>query len=144
MRESGSRDPGSNPGGAISSQKLFKHQNIFLYMAIGVAVFIMVIAIVVIYVLIEVKRLRHKIFAIFLIALILFSYLSVAFIFRDQDIDLKTIPGVIIASRLYFSWLGNIFVNFKQITTKAIQMDWGTNETAEDFGEKPIFGSNKK
>ena len=113
-------------------------------MAIGVAVFIMVIAIVVIYTLIEVKRLRHKIFAMFLIALILFSYLSVAFIFRDQDIDFKTIPGVIIASRLYFSWLGNIFVNFKQITTKAIQMDWGTNETAEDFGEKSIFGSNKK
>jgi len=113
-------------------------------MAIGVAVFIMVIAIVVIYVLIEVKRLRHKIFAMFLIALILFSYLSIAFIFRDQNIDLKTIPGVVTASRLYFSWLGNIFVNLKQITTKAIQMDWTANKTAEDFEEKPLFGSNKR
>ena len=87
--------------------------------------------IIAIWVIIEIKRFKHKIFAIFLIGLILSVYLSFAFVIRGQDIDFKTVPGVVKATRLYFSWLGSAFVNLKTITTNAIDMDWNINETVE-------------
>ena len=111
-------------------------------MAAAFTLFIIGGLILLIYVLVEVKRMRHKIFSIFLIGLILFSYFSASFIFADQDINFKTIPGVITASKLYFSWLGGVFGNLKQITAQAIGMDWGNNKTSDDspglfdFGKK--------
>ncbi|GAG95318.1 unnamed protein product [marine sediment metagenome] len=114
-------------------------------MVIGSALFVLAVVIIAIWVIIEAKRMRHKLLAIFLIALILFSYLSVSIIFKDQDIDFKTMSGVITASKIYFSWLGSVFSNMKQITTKAIHMDWGLNKTAEDAREgKSIFSFGKQ
>jgi len=110
-----------------------------LFMAVGVVFFIIAILVIAIWVIIEAKRMRHKIFAIFLIALILFSYISASLIFKGQDIDLKTVPGVVIASKIYFSWLGSVFNNLKQITTKAIKMDWGTNKTEDNIEKEPLF-----
>ncbi len=99
-------------------------------MAIGVTLLIVGILIIAIWVLVELKRFRHKFFAIFLIALILFSYLSFTLILKGKNIDLKTSSGIIQAGKLYFSWLGSIFGNFKTITTNAIKMDWaGQNRT---------------
>ena len=91
---------------------------------------IVVVAIVAIYILIELKRFRHKIFAIFLIALILFVYLSAAYVLRGRDLDLKTASGFVDATKLYFSWLSSVFGNVKTITANAINMDWGVNGTA--------------
>ncbi len=113
-------------------------------MAIGVTLFIIGILVIAIWIIIEAKRMRHKIFAIFLIALILFSYISASIIFKGQDIDLKSIPGVITASKIYFSWLGSVFNNLKQITTKVIKMDWGTNKTADDIEKESLFDFGKK
>ena len=101
-------------------------------------IFIISAIIVAIWVLIEFKRMRHKLFAFFLIGLILFSYLSMIFLFQDQEVDLKTISGVVGASKLYFSWLGSVLGNFKTITTNAISLDWGNDEELEDV-EKGIF-----
>jgi len=101
-------------------------------MVIGMTLFVISILIIAIWVIIEIKRFKHKIFAIFLIGLILFAYLSFAFVIKGQDIDFKTVPGVVKATKLYFSWLGYAFVNLKTITTNAIGMDWGVNETAEN------------
>ncbi|MFH1327038.1 MAG: hypothetical protein ABIH59_02840 [archaeon] len=99
-------------------------------MVIGITLFIVAILIAVIWVFIEVKRLRHKVFAMFLIALILFSYLSFTLVLKGKDIDIKTIPGMVEAGKLYFSWLGSIFSNFKIITSNAIRLDWtGGNKT---------------
>jgi len=99
----------------------------------GVALFVMVVVVVLIYFLVEFKRMRHKIFALFLIGLIILSYVSVIFIFKGQDVDLKTIPGIISATRLYFSWMGGVFGNMRDITANVIKMDWGTNKTTDDF-----------
>lgn len=98
-------------------------------MVVGVTLFIMAVLIISIWVIIEIKRLRHKLFAIFLIALILFAYISFTFTLKDQDIDFKTISGLMKATKIYFSWLGSIFGNLKSMTTHAIQMNWGANET---------------
>lgn len=101
-------------------------------MVIGMTLFVISILIIAIWVIIELKRFKHKIFAIFLIGLILFLYLSFTFVAKGQDIDFKTVPGVIEATKLYFSWLGSAFVNLKTITTNAVRMDWGVNETEEN------------
>jgi len=98
-------------------------------MELGVTVFVVAILIIAIWIIIEMKRMRHKVFAIFLIGLILFSYLSFTFVFKNQEIDLTSIEGIRDASGLYFSWLGAIFSNLKSITSNAINMDWKKNET---------------
>lgn len=93
-------------------------------MEIGV-VFIVVLALVVfIWVFIEMKRLKHKIFAIIIIGLILFSYFSFAYVFKGTSINLKTIDGLKDATGLYISWFVYTFKNIKTITINAIKMDW--------------------
>ena len=98
-------------------------------MVVGITLFIVAVLIIAIWVVIEIKRLKHKLFAIFLIALILFTYISFTVTLRGQEIDYTTVSGMITATKLYFSWLGSIFGNLKTMTTHAIHMDWNGNET---------------
>ncbi|MCW8965573.1 MAG: hypothetical protein OQK82_02640 [Candidatus Pacearchaeota archaeon] len=98
-------------------------------MVIGSTLLIMCLVIAGIWILIEIKRLKHKIFAIFLIGLILFSYFSFTSIFGGTDINFKSSDGVMTASKIYFSWLISVAGNFKTITTNAINMDWSVNES---------------
>lgn len=98
-------------------------------MVIGFTLFVISILIVGIWVLIEVKRMKHKIFAILLIALILFSYVSSAYVFRGHDIQWNTIPGVFEGGKLYFSWLGSVFSNIKSVTLYTINMNWEGNKS---------------
>lgn len=99
-------------------------------MAIGVTMLIVGIIVVFIWVFIELKRFRHKLWAIFLVALILFSYLGFLASIKGEEINFKTVGGLKIAGNLYLSWLGNIFKNVKIITASAVKMDWdGKNST---------------
>jgi hypothetical protein len=93
-------------------------------MVIGVTLFVVAALVIAIWVLIEMKRMQHKVFAIVLIGLIIFSYVSAAVLFKDQGIDFKSTSGLMQAGKIYFSWLGTIFGNFKQITSNVIKMDW--------------------
>lgn len=93
-------------------------------MALGVTFIIVAVVVVAIWLIIEAKRLKHKVFAIFIIALILFSYISFSVVIKNNDIDLKTTEGWKIASKLYFNWLGHVFSNIKDVTTYAIKKDW--------------------
>jgi len=100
-------------------------------MAVGVTLLIVAVLIIAIWVIIEVKRFKHKIFAIFLILLILFTYLSFTAVLKGKDINFKSAVGLKEAGTLYVSWLGSIFGNLKSITTHAIDMDWNRiNETS--------------
>jgi len=99
-------------------------------MEFGVTLFVIAGAIIAIWVIIEVKRLKHKLFAIFLIGLILFLYASVTFTLKGHEIDYSSTSGIMEANKIYFSWLGSAFTNLKSITTNAVKMDWGANETA--------------
>ena len=98
-------------------------------MEIGVTLLVISVLVIAIWVIIEMKRMRHKVFAIFLIGLILFSYFSFSFVLKDKNINLTTIKGLTTATTLYFSWFGTVFSNFKTITSKAIKMNWKGNET---------------
>lgn len=96
---------------------------------IGVTILIIAALSIAIWVIIEFKRLKHKMFAILLIGMILFSYISFSLVFKEEKIDFKTVPGLIDASKIYFTWLGSLFGNMKSITTYAVNMDWNKNET---------------
>ena len=101
-------------------------------MAIGVTFFVIGILIAAIWILVELKRMRHKLFAVFLIGLILFSYLSFTLVLKDKGVNLKTISGLMEGGKIYLSWLGSLFGNVKSITGHVIGLDWsGQNKTNE-------------
>jgi len=109
-------------------------------MEIGPTILIVAVLIIAIWIIIELKRFKHKIFAILLIALILFTYVSFSVVLKNQGIDYKTVPGVISASKLYLSWLGSLFGNVKSVTAHVVKMDWVGNNTStpKDNGKKPF------
>ena len=82
-----------------------------------------------IWIVIEMQRLRHKFFALFLIGLILFIYISGYFVLGKQSFDYTSVSGVVKATGAYFSWLGSIAGNMVSITTNAVKMDWTSNST---------------
>jgi len=98
-------------------------------MEIGGTMFILATVIISIWVLIEVKRMRHKIFALFLIGMIIFAYVSMVFVFKDNPADIKTASGVIDAGKVYFAWAFSIFGNFKSLTAHTINLDWEGNKS---------------
>jgi ABC-type microcin C transport system permease subunit YejE len=105
-------------------------------MAIGTTLITVVVLVVAIWIFIEMKRFKHKIFAILLILLILFTYMSFAATIKGKDLDFKSIDGIKEAGQLYFSWLGSIFGNLKSLTSNAISMNWSVNKTPENQNEE--------
>ena len=99
-------------------------------MEIGVTVFVITILIAAIWIVIEIKRMKHKLFAIFLIGLILFAYLSFTFVLKGEDMNYKTFEGAKKASQIYFSWLGSVGGNMKSITNYAIKQDWSKENSS--------------
>ncbi|GBE19513.1 hypothetical protein BMS3Abin17_00236 [archaeon BMS3Abin17] len=99
-------------------------------MEIGFTLFVVAALIIAIWVIVEIKRLKHKLFAVFLITLILFTYISFSLTLKNHNLDLKTISGVVNAGKLYFTWLGSVFVNLKSLTANIIKMDWSGNDSS--------------
>jgi glucan phosphoethanolaminetransferase (alkaline phosphatase superfamily) len=93
-------------------------------MVIGTTLLIVGILVALVWIVIEFKRFRHKLLAVFLIVLIIFTYVSFLVTLKGKDIDFKSVDGLKEAGTLYFSWLGSVFGNIKSITTNAIKMDW--------------------
>ena len=77
----------------------------------------------------ELKRMRHKLWALLLIVLILFGYISFTVVLKDKNIDYHSFSGLMRAGKIYLIWIGSIFGNLKTIVGNAINMDWGVNNT---------------
>lgn len=103
-------------------------------MAFGLGFFIVAALVAGIWVFIEFKRLRHKLFAIALMALIIFTYVSFSVTIKSHDVDLKTASGWITAGKLYFSWLGSVFHNTKVLTAQAVKLDWSADNSTVSSG----------
>ena len=95
----------------------------------GTSFFVVVLLVISIWIIIEIRRFRHKIFAIFLIMFILFLYISAIVVFNGQEIDLTSISGIVSATKFYFSWLGSLGGNIKTIAANVINLDWSYNST---------------
>jgi len=102
-------------------------------MEVGIAVFVAAALIIIVWIMIEMKRVRHKVFALFLIGVIIFLFLSSSFVFKDYDIDFKSVSGITAASKIYLSWLGSAFTNF-QTTINAVKTNWEENKTNDTAG----------
>jgi len=96
-------------------------------MVVLLVIFVLAVLLIGIWMLIELKKIKHKLFAILLIGLILFLYITASFTFKGHDINFKSAEGLIKAGKLYFAFLGGFFGNLKTITTHAIDMNWGLN-----------------
>jgi len=98
-------------------------------MSIGVTVLIIAVLIAAIWIIIEIKRMKHKIFAIFLIALILFAYFSFTAATSGKQLDFKSIEGIKNVGQIYLSWFGSFFSNVKTLAGNVIHMNWKGNST---------------
>lgn len=97
-------------------------------MEFGITFLVVVVLIAGIWIFIELKRMRHKIFAIFLIGLILFSYISFLTVVKNNpNLDLGTAAGMFAAGKAYLSWLGSVFDNIKTVTAQVIGLDWSAD-----------------
>ena len=103
---------------------------------VGTSLIILLAIAAVIWVLAEFQKIKHKIWAVILIALIVFGYLSFTIVLRDQNIDYTSPSGIIHAGRVYFSWLGSLFGNVKTMTSHAINLDWSAPEDIRIEEEK--------
>lgn len=101
---------------------------------IGIAGWITIgILIVVIFLAWTVMKARHfksRVWAVFLIILLLFVYISLSNIIKTSGIDIKSFEGVVKVTKLYFVWLGHAFENSKVIVGNAVKMNWGANSTS--------------
>lgn len=93
-------------------------------MGVSIAFFIVAALVVLIWAFDELKKMRHRFLAFFLIGLIIFTYVTFTASLQNQDVDLSTTSGWLDAGKLYFSWLGTVFVNAKHVTMYAIGLDW--------------------
>ncbi|MBT4257575.1 hypothetical protein HOD88_00120 [archaeon] len=102
----------------------------------GVVFLVISALVIVIWVLIEFKRLEHKLFAYFLIGMILVVAASFSVVTSNYDIDYGSASGLMTAGKVYFSWIGSVFGNAKTMTSHAIKLDWEMNESVEQVDLK--------
>jgi hypothetical protein len=95
-------------------------------MALGVTFFVVAFLVIAIWLIIAFKRLKHELFAFFLIGLIIFTYFSFTASIKGHEVDFSSPSGMLEAGKLYFAWLGGVFNNFKSITAYAFKQDWKT------------------
>lgn len=108
-------------------------------MIFGTTFFIVAGIIIAIWILLEAKRLQHKIIAIFLIGLVLFGYISFTTSLKDEKIDFKTIPGIIHAVKIYSYWMGNLFKNARAVTAYAAKQNWTDTTPPQNSSENSIW-----
>ncbi|MFZ1970711.1 MAG: hypothetical protein WAU65_00840 [Candidatus Nanoarchaeia archaeon] len=93
-----------------------------------------IVVIVVIWVIIEIERkgvsFKHRFFAILIVVLLLFTYFSFTIVLKGKSLDLSSWDSIKGAGTLYYSWLVSVFGNFKTLTTNAIHMNWGVNNSS--------------
>jgi hypothetical protein len=98
-------------------------------MAFSLFLIVTLVIILLIWLFIEVKRARHKVFAVALILVMIFLYFSVTYVFQGKNVDYKSVSGISDATKIYFNWLGYFYGNVKTVTMNTIRMDWGGNVT---------------
>ena len=74
---------------------------------------------------------EHKIFAVLVVALVIFFYTTGSKIVEKNETDIKTFDGMVSAGKLYVRWLGHVFLNTKDLAGKAVEMDWAGNSTGK-------------
>lgn len=93
------------------------------------------------------KEIRHKLGLGAIVILILFLVASFGQLYATHNLDLTSFDGIVMAGKVYFSWLGSVAKNVANIGGYAIKQDWGVNVTnvsgdLSSAGNAVIKGSN--
>jgi hypothetical protein len=70
------------------------------------------------------------VFNFIIVGVLLFLIFSVAFVYTTSEVSLKSLQGVLDFGKLYFSWLGQFFVQSKNAVGYVINQNWGVNSTS--------------
>ena len=97
-------------------------------------VLIIAVLLVLAMIVIKINPLRHKLFIIFVISLVLFLYLTLIMVNNRHDLDFRSTQGIIHSIKVYTGWLSNSFNNMLAITGHAGKMDW-TNANTSVFNK---------
>ncbi len=92
-------------------------------------IIVMSIFIVLVFLLYKFKHTQHKYYGLFIVLLLIFLFATGYNIVKKNNLNLTTTNGVASLVRLYFSWLGGVFSNAKDLTGQIIKMDWSGNST---------------
>jgi hypothetical protein len=111
-------------------RNVFIHLFVLLDMALSIVIIGVVALVVAIYLIFELKRMKHKIFAIFLIGLILFGFFSFNAVFSGKELKIESMSDLENVVKVYFNWLGYTFNNVKIITSNVVKMNWKGNQTS--------------
>ncbi len=95
------------------------------WLIIGIALVILI------YFIFRAGHLRHRLFLVLAIFLLVFIYFTASRVLSGHDINWKSVEGISKGTRMYFSWLGSAFSNAKALTKKKKKMDWSPNNTKE-------------
>lgn len=74
--------------------------------------------------LLRIRHIKHKVFLIALIMILLFFYTTSSQVLSQHDINWKSVSGAEKAIKIYFTWLVGAFDNLKVLTANAVKMDW--------------------
>ena len=85
---------------------------------------VMVVLVVAAIIALKMNRLRHKVWIIALIVLALFLYMSVTLVYKENELEFRTVEGILSSAKVYVGWLGNSFQNLRVIMGNVIKMDW--------------------
>lgn len=85
---------------------------------------IVVLLIALVLFLIRLRHFRHKIFAVIIILLVFFLYTTVTSVISSTGMTITNFDSAVKASKAYFSWLGGILTNIKDVVGNVIKMEW--------------------
>ncbi len=82
----------------------------------------------------RVKHMKHKIYMIGVIVLLLLVYVTASQVLSTYNLNWKSSQDLITGVKVYFSWVLGVGENFKNIGGNVIKMDWKLkNQTSEEF-----------
>jgi hypothetical protein len=109
---------------------IFKYTSPLIDIMNWLILILVIVAIFVVSKFIHFGHTKHKIVTILLILLVAFLYFSFTTVIRSHSVDLKTASGVFDASKIYLSWMVNIFDNVKTVSGNVVKMDWIPQNTS--------------
>ena len=83
-----------------------------------------IVSAIAIWIFMELRRFKHRIFAVFIVLLFLVIYFSFAFVSLSKSVNLSGFNGIKEAGGFYFSWLGSVFSNVRTLAGNAVKMNW--------------------
>jgi len=93
-------------------------------------------------VLLKTNHFRHRMWISILVILALFFYVSITFIYANNDLAFNSTDSALNSFKVYYGWLANGFYNLKAITGNAIKMDWKSSD--KTFFNKTLIKFKKK